>query len=141
METQQPTLTDLIAQLYQRVAGGPPTQSVVDAIHQHRWDCDLEDDTKVPAWLTDMLGAALQGRETGVVRFERIGSDVSSFLLDVSEMVPGWQHVDQGESIEIELPSLGVHIHLSRESRSDAGAHCSSYSVMRTRPGLGTANG
>jgi hypothetical protein len=133
----QPTLTDLIVELYQRATGRPPTESIIDTIFQYRWDCDLEDDAKVPAWLTDMLRAALQGRETGVVRFEQIGSDVSSFLFDASEMVPGWKHDDHGEAIEIALPLLGVHIHLSRESRNDSGAHCSSYNVTRTRAAAG----
>lgn len=137
MEPQAPNLTTLILELYQRLTGNVPAVDLGDAIRQRRWDCDLEDDAMVPTWLLEMFSSVLRGEDTGVVRFERIGSDVSSFLLDVATLIPGWKHDDHGESIEIDLAPLGVYIHLSRESRSDSGAHCSSYHVTRTPAAAG----
>jgi hypothetical protein len=127
------TLIELMVELNRRLTGRPPTEEFVDAIRRLREGYDLEDDTKVPGWLTDAFGAALEGRETGKVHFERIGSDVDSFLSEVSELISGWEHDDQGESIGIGFPALGVKIHLSREERNPAGESCCAYKVTRTR--------
>lgn len=131
MKTQPSTLTTMMMALYGRLTGHPPTEGFVDAVRQLREDYELEDDAKVPSWLTDMFAAAMEGRETGTVRFEDIGSDVASFLSEVSRLVPGWSHDDQGEWIGNVLAPLGVQIYLSREAANDAGKSCCSYTVSR----------
>jgi hypothetical protein len=128
---REPTLTMLMEKLRKRLTGQPTPEHFVDAVRQLRKDYDL-DDEKIPDWLIDMWVAVLEGRETGTVRFDQIGSDISSFLMEISELIPGWKHDEQGESIEIDLAPVTTHIHLSRESRNAAGTHCCSYTVTRT---------
>jgi hypothetical protein len=120
-----------MTETYRHLAGHPPAADFVEAVDQLRWDYDLEDDAAVPTWLTDAFSAAVKGRTTDIVRFDSIGSDVDSFLTEMSRLVPGWEHDDQGESIEIKLPPLGVEIYLSREALSSTGTGCSSCVVRR----------
>jgi hypothetical protein len=122
-----------MVELYRRMTGGSPTQDFIDAVRGLRDKYDLDDDTRVPSWLTDMFSAALKGQETGTVRFEEIGSDADSFLSEVSTLVPGWKHDDQGEWIGIGFSPLGIQIYLSGEAVNDAGTHCCSYAVSRIR--------
>jgi hypothetical protein len=129
---QSPMLTILMEQIRERLTDQPPPEHFEDSVRQLREDYDLDDDAKVPSWFIQMWVAVLEGQGTGTVCFDQIGSDISSFLMEVSELISGWKHDEQGESIEIDFPSVTTHIHLSRESRTDAGTHCCSYTVTRT---------
>lgn len=123
------SLTTLLVELYLRIHGRAPDPSFAASIDSLRYDYDLEEDGQVPTWLSDALEALLQQKETAAVRFEKIGSDVSSFLTEASELVPGWEHDDQGEWIELRVPALGARLLISREALSSTGAGCCSYVV------------
>ena len=123
------SLTSLLVELYRRIHGRAPEPSFAASIDGLRSDYDLEEDAQVPAWLSDALEALLQQRDTAAVRFEKVGSDVSSFLTEAAELVPGWEHDDQGEQIDLRFPGLGTRLLISREALSPAGAGCCSYAV------------
>jgi hypothetical protein len=128
------TLTALLHELYRRLHGRDPDPATLAAIAEARADNGLDDDAQVPSWLGDALAAALDGREVDRVRFRRIGSDVSSFVMDLAEIVPGLQHHDEGEWLTLSMPAVGVRIVLSREARMPDGTGGASYSVQSLPP-------
>lgn len=131
MATEAHTLTEVLFELYRRLNQREPDARVIEAIQQLREDNGLADDQQVPAWLPAALDAALGGREVSNVLFPEVGSDVGSFLLEVSEIVPGWEYDDQGELATMTFPALHVQLFLSREAADSEGSGCASYSVLR----------
>jgi len=85
-------------------------------------------DGEAPAWLTDML-SAVESRSNRYRRFDSVGSDVSSVLLELKDDF-GWRVVDQGEFIAASFPRIGFEVEISREALSEEGVGCCSYRVM-----------
>ena len=129
MESQ--SLTDQLTELYRRLNGCAPEAGTVDAIRQAQQDNGLLE--AAPSWLTDSLSAVLDGRTTDSVLFPSVGSDAGSFLIEVADLVPGWEHDDQGEYTRIQFPAIGAQILISNEALTPEGKGSSSYSVQRMR--------
>jgi hypothetical protein len=128
MEPQ--SLTDQLVELYRRLNQRAPEAETAGAIRQSQEDNGLLE--AAPVWLTDALAAVLAGRTTGPVLFPSVGSDAGSFLMEVADLIPGWEHDDQGEYIRMRFPALGTEILIINEALTPEGKGCSSYSVQRT---------
>ncbi len=124
-------VSELLASLYRALAGVAPTPEVTRAIEQCREDNGLDAGREFPEWLLGVLGAVLERHEVERALFPKIGSEVATFLAEVSQLFPGWQHDDQGEYVAMTFPLLGVRAHLSREALTPRGEHSCSYSVRR----------
>lgn len=127
MESQR--LTDQLVELYRRLNDRAPEAETVDAIRQAQEDNGLLE--SAPSWLTDSLSAVLDGRTTGPLLFPSVGSDAGSFLMEVADLIPGWEHDDQGEYIRMRFPAIGAQIVISNEALTPEGKGSSSYSVQR----------
>ncbi|NUM79853.1 hypothetical protein HUU42_03525 [bacterium] len=122
-------LTELMIDLYRGLNDREPGPEIVASIRGFQEDNGLLNDHNVPEWLTSVFKDALAKRGIKNVLFQQIGSDISTFLDEVSTVIPGWKHHDEGEWVEIVLEQIGVKILLSREARTLDGKGCSSYSV------------
>ncbi len=85
-------------------------------------------DESVPDWFIDML-TAVDSRVSREGRFESVGSDIGSVLIELDEDF-GWDVDDQGELITASFPKLSVDVEISREALRDDGVGCCSYRVM-----------
>lgn len=120
-------LLALMSALHRAASGTDPEWSFVAALLTSAEDNGL--DRELPAWLVDAFVAALARRDSGPAAFPNDNGDVASFLSEVSKLVPGWNHDDQGEWYDMTFPALGMWIHVSREARDAEGRGCSSWTV------------
>ena len=123
------TFTELLVDLYRRLNNRVPEPEVIEGIRQLQEENGLLDGDRIPGWLYASIAAALARHESPDVLFPEVGSDVGSFLIEVSELIPGWEHVDDGEWITISFTVLGVQIYISREAMTIERTSCCSYSV------------
>lgn len=123
----------VVLELCARLSGHAPSLAVVEQIREAIIDNGL--DVHPRAWLTDIFEAVLAGREVApAVTFPRDNGDVASFWKSASQVVPGWGYDDQGESLAMAFPGIGVRVHVSREARNAEGQHCYSYKITRLSP-------
>jgi hypothetical protein len=124
-------LTDLFTELISKLNGTAPSDETVAAIEQLVVDDDVEDE-RVPGWFIEALKAVLAGEEKATVWFPSIGSDVRSFVAEVSPLIPGMDLEDEGEYLLMKFPSLGLEIYMSGEAIDPAtGKGCDSIAVQR----------
>jgi hypothetical protein len=127
-----PALLSSLLELYRRLAAHDPDPDTAERLRECLEDNGLVDDERAPGWLVDALHAALAGTPGEPVFFEELDGDVANFLSEASDLVPGWRHDDQGETVTMAFPALGMEIYVSREALSADRRRGCKYTVRRT---------
>ncbi len=115
------TVQSTIAALHRRNFGD--RNSLDDELAELLESYDLDDD--VPSWFVEMF-AAVNNCVNQSGYFDRVGSDIASVLVELSEDF-GWSVDDAGEEIRIAFPVSQVDVLISREAVSPDGSSCCSY--------------
>jgi hypothetical protein len=125
------SLRDMLINLFRQSELQDPPLSLIANLQECIEDNGLQDDDHVPAWLVDSIGAVLDGKELPDTLIDSVDGDVANFLSEVSDVLPGCEHSDQGEWIRMTFPALRSQIYISREALDAEHRVCSKYSVKR----------
>lgn len=126
-------ITALLHELYRRSEKHAPTSGFVNRLQECLEDNGLHDDRRVPTWLIEALEAVLHGQELRDIDIGRLDGDTSNFLDEVSAILPGWHHVDEGEWLEVTFTVLGMRLYITREGLNAERKTCHKYSIQRTK--------